>query len=429
MRKLMIGLTVICVLGLGITWYTQKKESSNSSDFLAKTGLVSKQKQAMNLITEGRALEKQEKHDEALAKYEEVLKQFGQKESADLEEPVAMALLSKASILNQQNKIDETLSALDTLIQRFSPSEQQVTSAVVMQGYFIKAAIFANSHDSKQAIALSDEMLSRYGQNDKVDANKIALSGVLLLKGDALVKQTRYQEAQVVFDEIIKRFTGTKNEQIDSFVEAAFFSKANVLVKLEQFEQAIGIFEDVIKWSVKVQDDSMRQYIVHVSMLGKAEAMARLNRVDASMKLFDEVINTMSKSQIAVLKDSVSSAQNSKGYSLLLLAKANWQNQSVRQHYLNEAKQLFVQSAAAQESDSAPFAIGNLAYTHYLLKEDAEVEKKMKQALAGGGEELYIGTLEDIRIHSIPKEDAAFKTLVEQAWKEVRPQPESVVSK
>ncbi len=416
MRKfLMTGLTLICILGVGIAWYTHK-QSGGTGSILNTMGLVSTQTQAMNLVQEAIKLEKQNQHDEALAKYEEVLVLFQQDKANKLEEAGALAFFGKATILHGQKKTEESLSVYNTLIQQFNQSELPVVNAVVMRAYFTKATILTEAHKTEQAILLADEMLRRYGQNDKVTENKIVISGMLLLKGASLSERKQHKEALAIFDELIRRFDGIKNPTLQHIVTVSFFSKADNLSALAQFDRAIINYDEAIKRSKGVEGSDL----VYRAMFGKAQTMSRLNQLDAAAPLFDEVLNAFAKNPLR--QKELPSLQNSRGYSLLLAAKANWQNLPLRQRCLSEAKILFIQSLAANNTENEPYAKGNLAYSNYLSGDDAEVTQTLQQALISGGETLYLGTLEDISIHTLPKEDKAFKALLEQAWTQVQAQ-------
>ena len=416
MRKfLMTGLTLICILGVGIAWYTQK-QSGGSANILSTMGLVSTQTQAMNLVQEAIKLEKQNQSDEALAKYEEVLVLVQQDKANKLEEPAALAFFGKATILWAQKKTEESLGVYNTLIGQFNQSELPVVNAVVMRAYFIKATILTEAHKTEQTISLADEMLKRYGQNDKVTENKIVISGMLLLKGGSLSELKRHQEALATFDELIGRFDGIKNPMLQSTVTMSFFGKASEFSALKQFDRAIIDYDESIKRSKGLDDSNL----LYRAMFDKAVAMGRLNQVDAASPLFDEALSAFAKDPLR--QKDLPSLQNSRGYSLLLAVKANWQNLSLRQRYLAEAKALFIQSLTANNAENEPYAKGNLAYSNYLLGERDKVADTMQQALSVGGEVLYLGTLEDISIHTIPKEDEAFKVLLEQAWTQVQAQ-------
>ena len=75
------------------------------------------------LLEEGGALRKQNRPEEALAAFDEVVRRFGASEAPGLIETVAKALTNKGGTLGVLNRREEALAAFDEVVRRFGASE------------------------------------------------------------------------------------------------------------------------------------------------------------------------------------------------------------------------------------------------------------------------------------------------------------------
>ena len=86
------------------------------------------------LLEEGGALRKQNRPEEALAVFDEVVRRFGESEAPALLETVAKALTNKGATLGALNRREEALAAFDEVASRFGESEAPGLIETVVEG-------------------------------------------------------------------------------------------------------------------------------------------------------------------------------------------------------------------------------------------------------------------------------------------------------
>jgi len=154
------------------------------------------------------------------------------------------------------------------------------------------------------------------------------------------------------------------------------------------------------------------------ALVNKGFTLGQLNRYEEAIAVHDEVVSRYGNASEAVLHTIVANVLNSKGFTLLCRAKANWGDETARLGDLQAGSTLFAQ--AEKEIDNKPLVWGNQAYTAFLLGQPDIARPLLKQTLQQGGEELYTATLGDLDIHPSPP-DVEFRALLEELWSEVKP--------
>jgi tetratricopeptide (TPR) repeat protein len=181
-------------------YWKQAAESSN-----AKPRQV-----AQTLFNSGVALRQQNRFEEAIATYDQVIARFGDASELALREQVARAMLSKGAVLSQLQRNEEAIAIYDQVIARFGDGTELALREPVAGAMLNKGAILSQLQRSEEAIAIYDQVIARFG-----DATELALrepvSDAQNSKGFALLclakqywsveilRQQRLQEAQSLF--------------------------------------------------------------------------------------------------------------------------------------------------------------------------------------------------------------------------------------
>ncbi len=200
-----------------------------------------------------------------------------------------------------------------------------------------------------------------------------------------------------------------------SDIARALYNRGVSLGQLGRADDAIAAYDLVDARYASDTAPALRDQVAK-ALVNKGFALGQLGRTDDEIAAYDLVEARYAND--TALRKQVAYAQNGKGFTLLCRAKAEWANPERRQANLDTAASLFEQ--AESEHPDKPMVLGNRAYCAHLRGEPVEVVRPLlKRALKDGGERLYKGTLDDLAVHPVP-EDAAFRTLLEEVWAEVR---------
>ena len=138
----------------------QSSENTNEqAEFLA----------AQEIYDKAVALQNQNRREDALVAFDEVVRRFGDSDVPILLEPVATALVSKGLMLRVSNRREDALVAFDEVVRRFGDSDvldllESVATALVFKGLTLD-----DLDRLEDALVAFDEVVHRFGDSDVPD--------------------------------------------------------------------------------------------------------------------------------------------------------------------------------------------------------------------------------------------------------------------
>lgn len=195
------------------------------------------------------------------------------------------------------------------------------------------------------------------------------------------------------------------------------FNAGVALGELGRTDEAIATYALVEARYANDTAPALREQVAR-ALFNKGVILGQLGRTDEAIATYELVEARYAKDDTPAMRKRVARVRNSRGFTLLCRAKAEWAALDRRHADLDLAARLFEQAEA--ENEDKPMVLGNRAYCAHLRGEPVEVVRPLlERALKDGGERLYTGTLDDLAIHPVP-EDAAFRALLDEVWAEVR---------
>jgi len=351
------------------------KAAASASDHAAQAADASQEQVAKALVGKGVALRKDGRTDEELDVYEAVEDRFGRSEDPALREWAAKALLNKGVALRKDGRAAEALAAYEAVEDRFGKSEdpalyEPVAKALVNKGMFL-------SEDGRTA------------------------------------------EALVAYEVVEDRFGTTFDPTLREQVVKALVSKGVALRKDGRASEALAAYDEVEDRFGRSEDPALRVWAVH-AQVGKGVTLRQDGHTDEALAIYDAVEDRFGNSEAPALREQVASARGNRGFTHLTMAKEAGQKPDGE----DEAEALLknalvdIEGALVDQPDE-PMNLGNRGYALFLLGREDEAEAPLCSALELGGEKLYLGTLDDAKIHPLPQ-DEAFVALVERLWAEVQ---------
>jgi tetratricopeptide (TPR) repeat protein len=288
-------------------------------------------------------------------------------------------------------------------------SQSQVVGSLLNRGltlYQLKRYV--------EAINAYDRAIILAGESVKLMEQQVA--SAMLNKGLALGKLQRADEEITVYDELITRFNRSTELELLQQLSAAMFNKGVALSEGKRFDEAINVYDQLLKRFLDSTDSKLQEHVAN-AMLNKAFVFGQLNQDDRSIKVYDQLIKRFSNSNESTLGNLVRKALNGVGFFNLVQAKNKWNQTETRTVLLTDARSKF--ESILEHLPDSPIALGNLSYTLFLQGLRMEAVTPLSRALRLGGEEIFKGLLKDTETNAVP-DDAAFRTLLEKNWNEVR---------
>ena len=207
----------------------QSSENTNEqAEFLA----------AQEIYDKAVALQNQNRREDALVAFDEVVRRFGDSDVPILLEPVATALVSKGLMLRVSNRREDALVAFDEVVRRFGDSDvldllESVATALVFKGLTLD-----DLDRLEDALVAFDEVVHRFGDSDVPDLLE-SVAKALVSKGLTLGRLNRLEDALASLDEVVRRFGDSESPAFRMVTEFAFLIKADLELKYRRYEVAI----------------------------------------------------------------------------------------------------------------------------------------------------------------------------------------------
>jgi tetratricopeptide (TPR) repeat protein len=134
-------------------------------------------------------------------------------------------LSQKAYALGELNRHEDAIAAYDDCIARYGGSEdpylqEQVANALVHKGFNL---VTLNRHED--AIAAYDDVIARYGGSEDPDLQE-QVASALFNKGVGLNKLNRHEDAITAYGVVIAQYGGSNDPALQKDVANALFNKA-----------------------------------------------------------------------------------------------------------------------------------------------------------------------------------------------------------
>ena len=249
----------------------------------------------MALFESGLTLNYLDRPEDELTAYDEVVRRFGDSKTPDLLEAVAMALRGKGVILDRLNRPEDALATFDEVVRRFGDSEMPVFLESVALALFGKGCALDDLDRSEDALVTYDEVVRRLGDSKTPDLLE-AVARSLVSKGVILDRLNRPEDALVACDEVMRRFGDSEMPALLEAVARSLVSKGFILGRLNRPQDALVACDEVVR---RFGDSEMPALLEAVarSLVSKGIILDRLNRPEDALATCDEVVRRFGDSE------------------------------------------------------------------------------------------------------------------------------------
>ena len=269
---------------------------------------------AMALFGKGLTLNELDWLEDALVAYDEVVRRFGDSEMPDLSESVALALFGKGCVLNDLDQPEDALVAYDEVVHRFGDSETPVLSESVALALFGKGCVLNDLDQPEDALVAYDEVVHRFG-----DSETPVLLGLvaraLVSKGVTLGMLNRPEDALVAYDEVVHRFGDSETPDVLEFVAMALVSRGFTLGMLNRPEDTLVACDEVVRRFGDSKTPDLLKFVAQ-ALFGIGHALDDLDRLEDALVAYDEVVRRFGDSEMPDVLEFVAQALSRKGHAL-----------------------------------------------------------------------------------------------------------------
>ena len=258
---------------------------------------------ARALFDEAVALWSQNRAEDAITTYDEVLRRFGGSETPALLEQVAKALVNKGSTLILLDRPEEALDTCDEVIHRFGDSEtptliEEVAKALVNMG---NTLILLNRLE--EALDICDEVLRRFGDSETPTLNKLVVMALVNM-GNTLILLNRPEEALDTCDEVIRRFEDSETPIPCEPIAKAPVNIGGILIHENPSEEQPDVWEKVGLRSSE-SEPLIPFYLVAMALGNKGDILVKLDRSAEALDAWDEAVRRFGGSKSPTLREMI----------------------------------------------------------------------------------------------------------------------------
>ena len=266
------------------------------------------------LFGEAVALWNQNRAQDALAAFDEVVSRFGESEAPALLEQVAVALVGKGVILDRLHRPEEALSACDEVVSRFGESGTPALLEQVAMALVKKGVTLGGLHRLEEALSACDEVVGRFGESEtSALLEQVAIA--LVYKWVTLGRLNRPEEALSACDEVVGRFGESETSALLEQVAIALVYKGAILGGLHRLEEALSACDEVVGRFGESETPALLEQVAK-ALVYKGVTLGGLERPEEELSAYDEVVNRFGESETPALLEQVAKALVNKGVTL-----------------------------------------------------------------------------------------------------------------
>ena len=171
----------------------------------------------------------------------------GDQSSEDANElAVAREVFDKAVALKNQNRLEDALVAFDEVVRQFGDSEMPMASQLVALALSGKGHVLDDLDRLEDALTAYDEVVRRFAESHVPDLLRL-VAMVLVSKGIALGRLNRPKGALAACEEVVRRFGDSEAPALPESVALALFGKGHALDDLDRLEDALTAYDEVVR--------------------------------------------------------------------------------------------------------------------------------------------------------------------------------------
>lgn len=392
--------------------YSAAIEAAEQGLSPALSGVLDEEQMANLLFIKARCHSSQHELDQAIKAYQEIVSRLGNPPAPKLRRQIARAMLNLGVTYRQNGQSDEAIETYLQIIQRYEEDSSPAMREQVAKAMMNLGIAYIKNEQSDKAIETYQQIIQRYGE-DSSPALREPVSKAMVNLGVSYRQKGQSDKAIETYLQIILRYRedNTLREQ----VAKAILNLGVTYGENGQLDKAIESYQQVIQRYGEDSSSALREQVAK-AMMNLGNTYGQNGQPDKAFETYQQIIQRYGEDSSPTL-ELVASAHNNLGFSWLMQAKTMPMTEKAAQ--LQQALASFMQALVSCAEIDKAMVLGNLGYTHFLLGQPDEAERYTREGLQLGGEELYLGHLEDAKQNRLEPDDSDYEALLRRLWQEL----------
>ena len=243
---------------------------------------------SLALVNKGKALGRLGRAEEALAVWDDVVRRFGVNSEEGQSLAVATALGSKGGTLSNLGWHTEALAAWEEIVQRFHGSGVPAVDGLVVNAFIGMAVALNALNRPQEALAACDEIVERFGKSH-APALRPEVAAAMVGRGHALVALNRSDEAMIAWGAVVEQFGASDSPRIAEQAASALANMGTALSQSGRLEEALVAFEGVVQSCRASNTPILREVVAHC-FVNRGNVLAALKRQAEALSSWEEAI-------------------------------------------------------------------------------------------------------------------------------------------
>ena len=272
---------------------------------------------ASGLMERALALAEDDRLQDAVAVWDEVIRKFGKSDSPADREQVLQALVNKGSALGGLGRVEEALAVLDEVVRRFGEDNGDANQLALATALSSKGGMLNNLDRHTEALAAWNEVTRRFGKS-RVPALETLVVNALIGTAVALNTINRPQEALVAWDEVLERLDRSDSQTLHDQLSIAMVERGHALFALDRIDAAINAWGAMVDRFGKSGSPKIVERVAS-ALANIGAALFRSDRLEEALTAFDEVVQSYKDSDVSFLREVVAHCFANRGNVLAAL--------------------------------------------------------------------------------------------------------------
>ena len=281
------------------------------------------------LLKAARALRHQDRTDEAIAAYDDVVARFGGHQSVEVRLVVSGALFAKAELLTLKELPGRALCALEEVIRRYQGASEAQLRLHVVRAQFMKAWVYVRTGQLDEAINATEALVKLFTCEDEMAV--VVQAGDLVQKaGLMLSSRSETEGALKCFRTLAERGQRATGFPLQKLAVEAQINAGMTLARLGKFEEAVEaneavfamgdpaleVLKEIGERAGNAESGAAAERVAW-TMLARAAVFGQLHRKDEALTALDGLITRFEDGSSALMQAIVSMARRAREELLL----------------------------------------------------------------------------------------------------------------
>lgn len=274
---------------------------------------------AEDLLNKGISLGRLDKHEDAIAVYDEFIARFSDAQSPKIREMLAKAFINKGTRLGRTGHPVEEIAVYEELVLTFSKDSTPKIREIVATAILYTGMTLDDLHKGDAAVKAYDDLIKRF-YLDQVPKVRERVAEALFNKGLTLDQLGKPDEAILAYSDLIGRFSQDQAPEIREQFAKALLNKGITLGQLNKPDEEILAYNDLIERLSQDQAPEIREQVAK-ALFNKGVTLGQLGKPYEELSAYNDLIDRFSRDQTPEIRERVAEALLNKGIRLGQLGK------------------------------------------------------------------------------------------------------------